>query len=122
MRTLAGAGATDRRTDEWRAELEGGPASAAELSRPHMAMADDADNVYIADKEAHAIRRVDGAGRITTVAGTGRPGPLDDTPGPPRPARSMTPTACSSVPTARCTSSTWSATAPTPASSPSRAP
>ena len=82
MRAVAGAGATDRRTDEWRADFEGGPAIAAELSRPHMAMADGAGNVYIADKEAHAIRKVDGAGRITTVAGTGRPGPVDDTPGP----------------------------------------
>lgn len=47
-----------------------------------MAMADGAGNVYIADKEAHAIRKVDGAGRITTVAGTGVPGPVDDRPGP----------------------------------------
>jgi sugar lactone lactonase YvrE len=62
--------------------FEGQPASGAELSRPHMAMADTAGNVYIADKEAHAIRRVTPSGTITTVAGTGIAGAADDAPGP----------------------------------------
>jgi hypothetical protein len=79
---VAGAGATDTGTNEWSSAFEGGAATAAELSRPHMAMADGAGNVYIADKEAHAIRKVTPAGTISTYAGTGVAGPADDTPGP----------------------------------------
>jgi len=82
MRAVAGAGATDSRTNEWLTSFEGGPAITAELSRPHFAMADGAGNVYIADKEAHAIRKVGSDGKITTVAGTGAADPVDDTPGP----------------------------------------
>src|SRR5207248_323180 len=41
----------------------------AELSHPHIAMADRAGNIYIADKEAHSIRKVLPDGRIFTVAG-----------------------------------------------------
>jgi hypothetical protein len=66
---LAGKGERDSGND-WLATFEGGPAISAELSRPHMAMADGKGNVYIADKEAHAIRRVGVDGRIVTVAGT----------------------------------------------------
>jgi hypothetical protein len=80
---VAGAGVTDvRGANEWKPAFEGGRAVDAELSRPHMAMADAAGNIYIADKEAHAVRRVAADGTITTVAGTGSPSPVDDTPGP----------------------------------------
>ncbi len=82
MRAIAGAGATDTQTNEWLTAFEGGAGTAAELSRPHMAMADAAGNVYIADKEAHAIRKVTPGGTITTFAGTGVAGAADDTPGP----------------------------------------
>jgi sugar lactone lactonase YvrE len=82
MRAVAGAGETDSGTNEWLPAFEGAAASDAELSRPHMAMADDAGNIYIADKEAHAIRKVTPAGTITTYAGTGTAGAVDDTPGP----------------------------------------
>jgi hypothetical protein len=83
MKNVAGLGATDNSpTNEWMPAFEGGPAASAELSRPHMAMADAAGNVYIADKEAHAIRKVTPAGTITTYAGTGAMGAADDTPGP----------------------------------------
>lgn len=82
VRAVAGAGATDTRTNEWQPSFEGGPALTAELSRPHFAMADAAGNVYIADKEGHAIRKVTPDGTITTVAGTGLADPVDDTPGP----------------------------------------
>jgi hypothetical protein len=80
--SIAGAGATDTGTNEWLAGMEGGAATAAELSRPHMAQADAAGNIYIADKEAHAIRKVTPAGVITTYAGTGAAAAADDTPGP----------------------------------------
>ncbi len=80
---IAGAGASDDSpTSEWMPAFEGGDATAAELSRPHMAAADAAGNIYIADKEAHAIRKVTPGGVITTVAGTGLPDAADDTPGP----------------------------------------
>jgi hypothetical protein len=80
--SIAGAGATDTGTNEWLVGMEGGAATSAELSRPHMAQADAAGNIYIADKEAHAIRKVTPAGTITTFAGTGAAAAADDTPGP----------------------------------------
>lgn len=60
--------------NDWNPLAEGGPATVADLSRPHMATADGAGNVYIADKEGHAIRKVSIAGTITTLAGTGTRG------------------------------------------------
>src|SRR5690349_6517357 len=47
---VAGAGATDTGVNEWMTGFEGQPALGAELSRPHMAAADAAGNIYIADK------------------------------------------------------------------------
>ncbi len=47
-----------------------GAAVSAELSNPHMAVADAAGNIYIADKESHAILKVTPTGTIHTAAGT----------------------------------------------------
>lgn len=83
LTTLAGTG--NIRTKEhngWSASFEGGPAVDAELSRPHNALADGAGNVYIADKDAHAIRKVSPDGIITTVAGTNIAGNGEDAAGP----------------------------------------
>ena len=83
LRTIAGKG--DIGIDgfnAWEAQFEGGWATDAELSRPHMAMGDDAGNVYIADKDAHAIRKVTPAGRIFTAAGMNEPGDDGDSAGP----------------------------------------
>jgi hypothetical protein len=55
----------------WQPAYEGGLATAAALSSPHITMADRAGNLYIADKRAHAIRKVTLDGHIHTVAGTG---------------------------------------------------
>jgi hypothetical protein len=75
LSTVAGAGgATASPMNKWLPEFEGGPATDALLSRPHIAMADRAGNLYIADKEAHAIRKVTPDGLIHTVAGTNGPG------------------------------------------------
>lgn len=82
LETVAGRGAQRDEGVEWRPEYEGGPAIEAELSRPHMAMADAQGRIFVADKEAHAVRRVDTDGRIHTVAGTGVPGDDGDAPGP----------------------------------------
>lgn len=83
LETLAGKGELpDKGVSGWEEDYEGGSALDAELSRPHMTMADAAGNLYIADKDAHAVRRVDPEGRITTVAGTSRPGDDGDGPAP----------------------------------------
>jgi len=79
--TIAGKGAVRDQGNEWLPIFEAGPATQAELSRPHMAMGDSLGRIYIADKEAHAIRRVDPDGRIHTVAGTGEIGDDGDGPG-----------------------------------------
>ncbi len=79
--TVAGTGTDGSKgVNLWDEGMEGGPALAAELSRPHMTMADVAGHLYIADKDAHAIRRVDLDGIITTIAGTGRAGDDGDDP------------------------------------------
>ena len=57
--------------DEWNF-AEGLSAQAAELSEPHMATMDLNGRIFIADKNAHAIRRVDPDGTISTVAGRNR--------------------------------------------------
>ena len=50
---------------------DGGPATAARLSRPFGVAVDGAGNLYIADEFNHRIRKVDAAGVISTVAGDG---------------------------------------------------
>ncbi len=79
LSTIAGKGdISDKGINGWLSEYEGGSALDAELSRPHFAMADKAGNVFIADKDAHAIRKVSPDGIITTVAGTGVAGDNGD--------------------------------------------
>ena len=53
---------------------DGGPATEAILDSPTGVTVDGAGNLYIADLENHRIRKVDAAGTITTVAGTGESG------------------------------------------------
>jgi len=48
---------------------DGGPATAAELNKPLDVAVDAAGNIYIADGYNYRVRKVDGAGVITTVAG-----------------------------------------------------
>lgn len=84
LETIAGNGAFDKDVNGWRPEYEGGPATAADLSAPHTAAADGENAIYIADKEAHAVRKVTPDGRIFTVAGVNEPGDDGDEPGPGR--------------------------------------
>lgn len=81
--TIAGIG-TERGggVNGWDPDMEGGPAIEAELSRPHMAMADVEGNVYIADKDAQAVRVIRTDGTIHTILGTNELGyNLDEGPG-----------------------------------------
>ncbi len=72
LHTIAGSGA-DAGVDEvnyWQSSFEGGYATNAALSRPHFAMADNAGNVFIVDKNSDAVLKLTADGRIHTVAGT----------------------------------------------------
>ncbi len=70
--TVAGtAQIEDKGVNGWQSSMEGGAATAAELSRPHITLADADGNLYIADKDANAVRKVDTDGVITTIAGPG---------------------------------------------------
>ncbi|MEO8352377.1 MAG: hypothetical protein ABI680_11645, partial [Chthoniobacteraceae bacterium] len=66
---VAGAG-FEQNFNSWLPAFENGSALTAELSNPHMAQADAAGNIYIADKESNSILKVTPAGTIHTVAGT----------------------------------------------------
>jgi len=49
----------------------GGAATSAQLSHPQGVFVDGSGNLYIADRSNHRVRKVDTAGNISTVAGTG---------------------------------------------------
>lgn len=71
LSTVAGtANVTGGGDNGWQLQMEGALAVNVELSRPHTTMADWAGNLYIADKDAHAIRKVSPDGVLTTIAGT----------------------------------------------------
>jgi hypothetical protein len=83
LTTIAGTGRiSGGGVNGWREEYERGPAVEAELSRPHMTQSDGAGNLFIADKDAHAIRKIGLDGTISTVAGMDAPGDDGDDPGP----------------------------------------
>ncbi len=63
-----GALSGDLNPNEWN-NAEAQDALNAELSEPHFAMEDINGRIFVADKNAHAIRRIDPDGTIHTVAG-----------------------------------------------------
>ena len=83
IETVAGTG-------EWGDSGDGGPATAARLSLPRGVAVDGAGNVYVADEGSHRVRRIDTAGVIETVAGTGESGDSGDG-GPATAARLISP-------------------------------
>jgi DNA-binding beta-propeller fold protein YncE len=71
IETIAGNGFGGQdNINYWSSWYEGGPATLATLSRPHIAMADRSGNVYIADKNSQSILKVTLDGTIHTYAGT----------------------------------------------------
>lgn len=69
---------------------DGGPATAAELSRPLAVAFDPEGNMVIADSWTGTLHRVNSAGIITTIAGTGTAGYSGD--GGPASSAQMSPT------------------------------
>ena len=65
--TFAGTGESGNSGD-------GGPATEAQLNRPFSLAIDEANNVYVVERELHLVRKVDSNGVISTIAGTGSPG------------------------------------------------
>jgi sugar lactone lactonase YvrE len=54
---------------------DGGPATAGSLNMPHELAFDARGQIYIAERDNHVVRRIDGATRtLSTVAGTGTAG------------------------------------------------
>jgi hypothetical protein len=67
LRTVAGNG-------EKGVPVDGSEATSAPLVDPRAVAVDSAGNVYIAERSGHALRVVDGAGKIRTVVGNGEKG------------------------------------------------
>jgi len=71
--TVAGTGSPGYNLTE-----DGGPATLAKINRPFDVNVSISGNVYVADTSNHLIRKIDTAGTITTVAGTGTTGSSGD--------------------------------------------
>ena len=67
-----------------------GPATEARIKSPRGVAVDGTGNLFFADTDNHRIRKVDPAGTITTVAGTGKKG-FDGDDGPATEARINSP-------------------------------
>ena len=79
IHTIAGTGIGGVNSiNYWQPGFEGGYATNAALSRPHLAMSDDAGNVFIVDKDSHSVLKITPDGRLHTVAGTHSPGSAPD--------------------------------------------
>src|SRR5215212_7264620 len=54
---------------------DGGPATDAAMNMPHELCFDPSGNIYVVERDCHAVRKIDRAtGLISTVAGTGEAG------------------------------------------------
>ena len=61
-------------TGEYGHSGDGGPAIAAELRNPTELALDAAGNLYLGERFGYRVRKIDAAGTITTIAGTGERG------------------------------------------------
>jgi hypothetical protein len=83
LETIAGRGQfSGDHVSYWSNNIEGGFATNANLSRPHIAFGDAAGNVFIVDQGSSAIEKVTPDGRIHTYAGTHVAGNNGDGPAP----------------------------------------
>ena len=83
LETVAGKGQfSGDHISYWQSGFEGGYATNANLSRPHIAFGDAAGNVFIVDQGSSAIEKVTPDGRIHTYAGTHVAGDNGDGPAP----------------------------------------
>ena len=81
LETVAGrGGGSGDHVSYWQSSFEGGWATNADLSRPHIAFGDAGGNVFIVDQGSSAILKVTPAGRIYTYAGTHTAGNNGDGP------------------------------------------
>lgn len=71
IHTIIGSGPIGTATDDGTIGGDGGPALAAQLQEPWGIVFDSSGDLLIADRDNHAVRRVDVNGVITTVAGSG---------------------------------------------------
>ncbi len=77
--TFAGTGRPAAKGKIDRAKIgDGGPATKAILVGARAVCVDGNGNTYICEREGNAVRKVDSAGTITTIAGTGAPGYTGD--------------------------------------------
>jgi len=76
LTTFAGVGKMAGKIDRQKIG-DGGPAAMAVVVGARAVCADGKGNVYICEREGNAVRKVDAAGTITTVAGTGAKGAQD---------------------------------------------
>jgi uncharacterized repeat protein (TIGR01451 family) len=53
---------------------DGGVATSATINRPGGLGVDSSGNVYVSEWDGHVIRKINGSGNISTIAGTGTPG------------------------------------------------
>jgi hypothetical protein len=81
LETVAGIGqANGDKTSYWQASYEGGWATNAQLSRPHIAFGDSRGDVLIVDQGSSSVLKVTPEGRIYTYAGTHTAGNNGDGP------------------------------------------
>ncbi|MDA0989926.1 MAG: hypothetical protein O3A51_04145 [Verrucomicrobia bacterium] len=74
LELLGGLGQVQDDLNGWHPAMEGAQALAVEFSTPHMTIADWSGNLFVADKDAHAIRRIAVDGAVHTIAGINSPG------------------------------------------------
>ncbi len=73
--TFAGTGRPQVKGKVDRTKIgDGGPATKAVLVGARAVCVDGKGNTYICEREGNAVRKVDAAGAIATIAGTGKPG------------------------------------------------
>jgi hypothetical protein len=80
IHTVGGLGETPEGVNGWLPSYENTPAVNVNLSNPRAAVADAAGNIYVVEKDGHAVDVIDTNGILHTIIGTHQPGTtaLDD--------------------------------------------